>query len=301
MPLPTTPEAATGQEQPFASAASENPGREGDSTEAADSDTENASTEVSLEESIQETESTKTDTDNAKIHVDQAEATAAENDISDTDSDEAVGKEEAAERDQDLMVDDDVEDADAATDIEPPATSTAEKVTEMFQRLLNLSGQSGQFAVQLPTEASDTQNQATKQGAVGENPAAMVARPSQQPLPTMLQNGRLVCNLPDHPIHAGATAIVAVIVGKTLTVSNAGDSRGVLCRNGNAFALSYDHKPQSEIERGRIQKAGGFVNQVGRVNGNLNLSRSIGDLKYKQVQGISKAEQMITAQPDILQ
>lgn len=50
----------------------------------------------------------------------------------------------------------------------------------------------------------------------------------------------------------------------------------------------------------RITNAGGFVNQFGRVNGNLNLSRSIGDLKYKQVPGIDPAEQMITAEPDIL-
>ena len=50
----------------------------------------------------------------------------------------------------------------------------------------------------------------------------------------------------------------------------------------------------------RITNAGGFVNQFGRVNGNLNLSRSIGDLKYKQVPGIPPAEQMITAEPDIL-
>ena len=50
----------------------------------------------------------------------------------------------------------------------------------------------------------------------------------------------------------------------------------------------------------RITNSGGFVNQFGRVNGNLNLSRSIGDLKYKQVPGIDPAEQMITAEPDIL-
>jgi len=41
------------------------------------------------------------------------------------------------------------------------------------------------------------------------------------------------------------------------------------------------------------------VNQFGRVNGNLNLSRSIGDLKYKKVPNIAPADQMITAQPDI--
>jgi serine/threonine protein phosphatase PrpC len=110
------------------------------------------------------------------------------------------------------------------------------------------------------------------------------------------------CNLPDHPIHAGCTAIVAVITGRTLTVANAGDSRAVLCRpEGKTVALSYDHKPQQEREMSRITKAGGFVNHFGRVNGNLNLSRSIGDLKYKQVPGVDLAEQIITAEPDIVQ
>jgi serine/threonine protein phosphatase PrpC len=45
--------------------------------------------------------------------------------------------------------------------------------------------------------------------------------------------------------------------------------------------------------------AGGFVSHVGRVNGNLNLSRSLGDLKYKQVEGVPREDQMITAEPDI--
>lgn len=111
-----------------------------------------------------------------------------------------------------------------------------------------------------------------------------------------------ICNLPDYPIHAGATAIVVVLTGRILTVANAGDSRAVLCRaGGKAEALSFDHKPQQQDESSRITKAGGFVNQFGRVNGNLNLSRSIGDLKYKQVPGISPAEQIITAEPDIVQ
>ena len=111
-----------------------------------------------------------------------------------------------------------------------------------------------------------------------------------------------MCNLPEHPIHAGATAIVAVLTGRVLTVANAGDSRAVLCRAGGITEpLSFDHKPLQEREMTRIKKAGGFVNQFGRVNGNLNLSRSIGDLKYKQVPGIDPADQIITSEPDIIQ
>ncbi len=39
---------------------------------------------------------------------------------------------------------------------------------------------------------------------------------------------------------------------------------------------------------------------VCRVNGNLNLSRAIGDLKYKGNAQLAPAEQIITAQPDIV-
>lgn len=40
-------------------------------------------------------------------------------------------------------------------------------------------------------------------------------------------------------------------------MANAGDSRAVLCRNGQAVDLSVDHKPEDQIEMDRITKAGG--------------------------------------------
>lgn len=45
--------------------------------------------------------------------------------------------------------------------------------------------------------------------------------------------------------------------------------------------MSIDHKPDNIDEKKRIEKAGGFVSD-GRVNGNLNLSRALGDLEYKR-------------------
>ncbi len=53
------------------------------------------------------------------------------------------------------------------------------------------------------------------------------------------------------------------------------------------IALSIDHKPDMPDELKRIQNAGGFgkISKVvsdGRVNGNLNLSRAMGDLEYKK-------------------
>lgn len=59
---------------------------------------------------------------------------------------------------------------------------------------------------------------------------------------------------------------MAVIEGNRLYVANAGDSRAVLCRRNIAVPLSTDHKPASESERDRIQKAGGFISDVGGVS-----------------------------------
>lgn len=98
---------------------------------------------------------------------------------------------------------------------------------------------------------------------------------------------------------AGCTAVVCLLHGAKLYVANAGDSRAVLSSGGVAKALSLDHKPTQEKELKRIRDAGGFVNEVGRVNGNLNLSRSIGDLKYKVDPKISPAAQIITSEPDV--
>lgn len=72
-----------------------------------------------------------------------------------------------------------------------------------------------------------------------------------------------------------------MIYKNDLYVANAGDSRSVLCTGGKAKEMSKDHKPDDEKERERIIKAGGYVTD-GRINGNLNLSRAIGDLEYKK-------------------
>jgi len=245
----------------------------------------------------------------------------------DDDSDAVMGKEEAAAMDQDLMNDDDnsetdpkdmnenatssttqppEDDAGADGDNEAEAAGTAGKMGVMLSRLLHMSSSTPSSDAASPLSSPTTQSTTTVTLTPSTTPPSIqdqgppVEQMTLAPA-SVLQSGRPVCNLPDHAIHAGATAVVAVLHGKTLTVANAGDSRGVLCRGGVAFPLSFDHKPTSPTELSRIQHAGGFVNHFGRVNGNLNLSRSIGDLKYKQVATCSAAQQMITAEPDILQ
>lgn len=70
-----------------------------------------------------------------------------------------------------------------------------------------------------------------------------------------------------------------------LYTSNAGDAR-ILYRTKDLMQpATVDHKPDTEKERERIQKAGSFVTvicNVARVAGQLAVSRAIGDYDYKQ-------------------
>lgn len=109
-----------------------------------------------------------------------------------------------------------------------------------------------------------------------------------------------------NPEYVGCTAVCCCLRRDTIVVANAGDSRAVLCRNGQAIDMSEDHKPNMPSERARIKRAGGTIleQHIGphthyRVNGNLNLSRSIGDLAYKQNGNLRPQDQMICCTPDI--
>ncbi|CXI41041.1 protein phosphatase PPM2 [Plasmodium berghei] len=96
----------------------------------------------------------------------------------------------------------------------------------------------------------------------------------------------------------GSTAIVAVILKGYLIVANAGDSRAIICFNGNSLGMSTDHKPHLQAEEARIKKAGGYISN-GRVDGNLNLTRAIGDLHYKRDPFLSQKDQKISAFPEV--
>jgi serine/threonine protein phosphatase PrpC len=98
----------------------------------------------------------------------------------------------------------------------------------------------------------------------------------------------------------GCTANVVIVdeERKKIFVANAGDSRAVMGKKGKAVPLSFDHKPENEVEIARIEKAGSTITE-GRVDGNLNLTRAIGDLKYKQKTTLKAEEHPITSNPDV--
>jgi protein phosphatase PTC1 len=69
---------------------------------------------------------------------------------------------------------------------------------------------------------------------------------------------------------------------RVLYTANVGDARVVLCRNGRALRLSYDHKGSDENEGRRVASAGGLILN-NRVNGVLAVTRALGDAYMKDL------------------
>jgi len=76
---------------------------------------------------------------------------------------------------------------------------------------------------------------------------------------------------------AASTACTCLVVGDHLLVANIGDSRAVICRAGEAVALSIDQTTSRTDERKRIEDAGGVVEE-----GFSRVSRAFGAQSSKQ-------------------
>ncbi|XP_072988001.1 probable protein phosphatase 2C 47 isoform X1 [Typha latifolia] len=94
---------------------------------------------------------------------------------------------------------------------------------------------------------------------------------------------------------SGTTALVALIFGRTMLIANAGDCRAVLGKRGRAIELSRDHKPNCKGEKLRIEKLGGFVYD-GYLNGQLSVSRALGDWHLKGTKGCLSP---LSSEPDL--
>ncbi|KAL7532432.1 hypothetical protein ACHAXR_005433 [Thalassiosira sp. AJA248-18] len=109
---------------------------------------------------------------------------------------------------------------------------------------------------------------------------------------------------------SGSTAVVVLITPSHVVCANAGDSRAFLSKSSKSgsggvnrtrssvstsgsvgdgkivpptsvlLPLSFDHKPNNDVEVVRVENDGGFVRN-GRVDGDLAVSRSFGDFGYK--------------------
>jgi serine/threonine protein phosphatase PrpC len=109
----------------------------------------------------------------------------------------------------------------------------------------------------------------------------------------------------------GTTAVAVVIhdqggTRRHIISVNIGDSRAVLSRRGIAIDLTTDHKPNDPNEKFRVEQLGGHVDWYGmlddrtgeplldtgvfRINGNLAVSRSLGDRSERP---------FVSSEPDI--
>eukprot|EP01111_Echinosteliopsis_oligospora_P004529 TRINITY_DN1745_c0_g1_i1.p1 TRINITY_DN1745_c0_g1~~TRINITY_DN1745_c0_g1_i1.p1 ORF type:complete len:455 (+),score=164.03 TRINITY_DN1745_c0_g1_i1:103-1467(+) len=115
---------------------------------------------------------------------------------------------------------------------------------------------------------------------------------------------------------AGTTALVALVHKQdeddegVIYVANAGDCRCVVSVYGHAKALSTDHKPDLPEEQERITAANHQVKtsvemlrgarlKVARVDGELAVSRAIGDVSFKDESDKSPTQQAVTAFPEV--
>ena len=97
---------------------------------------------------------------------------------------------------------------------------------------------------------------------------------------------------------SGSTSVQCLISPTSIVCANTGDSRAVLARGGDAVPLSHDHKPYNPEEKARIEAAGSHV-KFNRVNGDLAVSRALGDFVYKRCETVAADRQAVTAFPEV--
>lgn len=98
---------------------------------------------------------------------------------------------------------------------------------------------------------------------------------------------------------SGCTANTVMITPTHIVCANAGDSRCVLSTKTEVKGMSVDHKPTDEVEKKRIQAAGGTVH-MRRVDGDLAVSRTFGDFAYKNRTDLPASQQKVSPIPDIV-
>lgn len=102
----------------------------------------------------------------------------------------------------------------------------------------------------------------------------------------------------DHLTMPGSTATAVIILESEIYIANVGDSRCIIGRDGKAMPVSVDHMADLDSEKMRIIRAGGVI-EDGKINGQMILSRSIGDFEFKNNRNLSADDQIITSDPNI--
>eukprot|EP00268_Persea_americana_P016346 TRINITY_DN17749_c0_g1_i1.p1 TRINITY_DN17749_c0_g1~~TRINITY_DN17749_c0_g1_i1.p1 ORF type:complete len:372 (+),score=61.08 TRINITY_DN17749_c0_g1_i1:143-1258(+) len=114
---------------------------------------------------------------------------------------------------------------------------------------------------------------------------------------SFIQTDAKTCSL-QSTLSSGTTALTAMIFGRSLLVANAGDCRAVLSRLGVAIEMSKDHRPCCIKERSRIESLGGYIDD-GYLNGQLNVTRALGDWHLEGMKSISECGGPLSAEPEL--
>ena len=96
----------------------------------------------------------------------------------------------------------------------------------------------------------------------------------------------------------GTTANIMLIKNNVIYIANVGDSLSVMYKNKKAYNLNREHQTIIETEKDRVLKSGAKIEGY-RINGMLNLTRAIGDLRFKSNKKLTRCEQSVIALPDI--
>lgn len=92
-------------------------------------------------------------------------------------------------------------------------------------------------------------------------------------------------------VNDGATIVIATVAPSLVSVAHLGDARAlVVKRNGDALALTFDHKPTERSELDVLKQGRAFV-ASGRLSSHLAVSRALGDF---QVDGVSRTPDLTT-------
>jgi serine/threonine protein phosphatase PrpC len=99
---------------------------------------------------------------------------------------------------------------------------------------------------------------------------------------------RVMNTMINYPLQGTTATVVRILSQNEIEIANVGDTSSILCcdENNNTIELSRDHLGRDVEERKRIERAGGYVNEEGRVEGRLMITRALGDLWGRHV-GIS--------------
>ena len=107
-------------------------------------------------------------------------------------------------------------------------------------------------------------------------------------------------------LFSGSTVTGVLVNSTTIVTMNIGDSQTLLLKNGEIVFKTKLHKPNDPAEADRIRAAGGWVGgwYIPRVNGNLAMSRAIGDYSLKisktfNGKAVGIREQPVIPEPDI--